>query len=376
MRVLFIWHAAVVPAYRERFRALRRVAPDIKLIVVVPDKSFEGGQWVAYQPHPADDYQILQPGSVWTTHPNALFYRMTPGQLRRLRPDIVHIHEEAWTLASVQMLLAFWNNTSIVVESFENLMRPIKWPFRVLEPLLMKRAVGFVAVTPGVEKVLRTKGARQPIAIIPYGTTAPPAIPSRQLQKPTRIGFVGRMTPEKGISTLLDAAQMLSCPFEMVFIGNGPLAEQVRTTRLVGHHGRIRWMAGLPAEDVVKNLKTMDILVLPSLTTAWWAEQFGRVLIEAMSVGTVPIGSTSGEIPWVIGDGGLVFPEGDATTLADKIEALAREPHTWAVLSEKARTRFESTFTWETVGRQLAAFYRSTSPQAGKAILDTGRQAT
>lgn len=377
MRVLFVWHAAVVSTYRERFRALRRVAPDIELIVLVPDGSFEGGQWVSYQSHPADDYRIVQPGSIWTTHPNALFYRMTLGQLRRLQPDIVHVHEESWMLASVQMLLAFWKKAPIIVESWENLMRPLKWPFRVLEPWLMERASAFVAGTPGVERVLRSKGAVQPIAVIPYGTVLPSgSAQGRQVNSPVRIGYVGRMTQEKGILTLLGAAKMLSVPFEMVFIGNGPLADQVQATHLTSDYGKIRWVSNLPPDEILEEFKSLDILVLPSLTTPSWAEQFGRVLIEAMSVGTVPIGSSSGEIPWVIGDAGLVFPEGDSHALAKTLEGLIRDPREWAVLSHKARARFESAFRWETVGRQLEVFYRSISLWKGDAMVENRRQAT
>ena len=59
--------------------------------------------------------------------------------------------------------------------------------------------------------------------------------------------------------------------------------------------------------------REMDVLVLPSRTTPTWAEQFGKVLCEALLCGTPVIGSSSGEIPWVVTTtgGGLVYPEGD-----------------------------------------------------------------
>ena len=68
----------------------------------------------------------------------------------------------------------------------------------------------------------------------------------------------------------------------------------------------------------------MDVLVLPSRTTPTWAEQFGRVLTEALSCGTCVVGSDSGEIPWVIGTtgGGMVFPEDDVAALAETLTLL------------------------------------------------------
>ena len=58
-----------------------------------------------------------------------------------------------------------------------------------------------------------------------------------------------------------------------------------------------------------------EVITLPSLSTSYWLEQFGHVLIEAMSCKTPVIGSSSAEIPKVIGDAGFVFKEGDADDL-------------------------------------------------------------
>jgi glycosyltransferase involved in cell wall biosynthesis len=59
----------------------------------------------------------------------------------------------------------------------------------------------------------------------------------------------------------------------------------------------------------------MDILVLPSRRVGMWAEQFGRVLVEAMAARTLVIGSSSGAIPEVIGDAGFIFEENNENDL-------------------------------------------------------------
>jgi glycosyltransferase involved in cell wall biosynthesis len=66
----------------------------------------------------------------------------------------------------------------------------------------------------------------------------------------------------------------------------------------------------------------MDVITLPSLTTAHWKEQYGRVIAEAMACGVPVVGSDSGAIPEVIGTSGLVVPEGDPVALGDALHRL------------------------------------------------------
>ena len=66
----------------------------------------------------------------------------------------------------------------------------------------------------------------------------------------------------------------------------------------------------------------LDCLALPSLTRPNWKEQFGRVLVEAMACQVPVVGSDSGEIPNLVGDAGLIVPEGDAAALAAALRRL------------------------------------------------------
>jgi glycosyltransferase involved in cell wall biosynthesis len=87
-------------------------------------------------------------------------------------------------------------------------------------------------------------------------------------------------------------------------------------------------------------MHALDILVLPSRRKAMWAEQFGRVLVEAMAAGKIIIGSSSGAIPEVIGNAGYVFRENDSNDLAVKIESVLRISETdRSQLLERANAR-------------------------------------
>jgi glycosyltransferase involved in cell wall biosynthesis len=102
----------------------------------------------------------------------------------------------------------------------------------------------------------------------------------------------------------------------------------------------------------------MDALVLPSRTTASWAEQFGHVLIEAMAAGVPVIGSSSGAIPEVIGEAGLVFPEGDAGALRVQLATLFDDPALRKRLVALGRARVDRLYTNERIARAQRDIYR------------------
>ena len=73
------------------------------------------------------------------------------------------------------------------------------------------------------------------------------------------------------------------------------------------------------------HFKQFDVLVVPSLSTPSRKEQFGRVIAESMASGVPVIGSSSGAIPEVIGEHGLIFEEGNSEDLAEKIQSMVSD---------------------------------------------------
>jgi glycosyltransferase involved in cell wall biosynthesis len=121
---------------------------------------------------------------------------------------------------------------------------------------------------------------------------------------------------------------------------------------------RISWLDELHSGDMPAFYHSLDALVLPSLSRRNWVEQFGRVLIEAMACGTPVVGSQSGEIPGVIGDAGLTFPEGDSAALAQHLYRLQHDPRLWADLTHRGRRRVEAQFTQHLVASRTVQVYR------------------
>jgi glycosyltransferase involved in cell wall biosynthesis len=145
--------------------------------------------------------------------------------------------------------------------------------------------------------------------------------------------YAGRFVESKGIEILLQAYQRLSdrSKTSLLLVGGGPLEESAR-----GIEG-VRVVGAVRPSELAPLLSLAEVVVLPSLTTPAWKEQFGRVLIEAMACGVPVVGSDSGEIPNLINatGGGIVSPEGDPVALAHNIDLLMSDLPLRMLLAER-----------------------------------------
>jgi glycosyltransferase involved in cell wall biosynthesis len=123
--------------------------------------------------------------------------------------------------------------------------------------------------------------------------------------------------------------------------------------------GQVAFDAARPSGDVPAYLNQLDVLVLPSRTQSNWKEQFGRVLVEAMACGVPVVGSTCGEIPNVVGDAGLVFPEGDTDALRGRLNQLMTTPELRCRLGQAGRERVLAHFTQAEIARRTVELYRA-----------------
>jgi L-malate glycosyltransferase len=175
------------------------------------------------------------------------------------------------------------------------------------------------------------------------------------------IGYVGIITERKGVFVLADAFRRAKLAnAQLVYIGSGD-ADDALHAAIAGDDALRNAVSFVPAvghAEIPRFLASLDILVLPSLTTPRWKEQFGRIIIEAMASRVAVIGSDSGGIPFVIGTGGLVVPEGDSESLSAALRELALDPTKRERLSECGFERVCRSFTWSAVANQVADLYR------------------
>jgi phosphatidyl-myo-inositol dimannoside synthase len=104
-------------------------------------------------------------------------------------------------------------------------------------------------------------------------------------------------------------------------------------------------------------VNAMDVLCAPSQTTRQWREQFGRMLVEAFACGVPVIGSDSGEIPFVLGNTGIVVGERDREAWVAAIESLLTDGQRRAVLGRLGRRRAVEEFSWREIARRHLEFF-------------------
>jgi glycosyltransferase involved in cell wall biosynthesis len=216
-----------------------------------------------------------------------------------------------------------------------------------------------------VAPILRAKGLslEKPVSVIPLGVDPEPfasAEPIEPQEMPgPRVGFVGRLELVKGLDTLLDAFAQLTTPASLVIAGDG--SERARLhARIDSLQTRASIIPPIPYEDMPAFLRSLDILVLPSITILpLHREQFGRVLVEAMAAGVAVIGSSSGAIPEVIGDAGLVVPERDPGALAAAIDRLLGDASQRQVLIDRGHQRVQERFAWPVIAELTRDLFRA-----------------
>jgi glycosyltransferase involved in cell wall biosynthesis len=161
------------------------------------------------------------------------------------------------------------------------------------------------------------------------------------------------------VDLLLAATVGLGADWRLSIAGDGPARTELEAAaRAAGIAERVRFTSWLPGSALPDFYRSLDALVLPSRSTPSWTEQFGRVLVEAMACGVACVGADSGEIPRVLGEAGLTFPEGDVAALRARLAELAAQPALTARLGEAGRQRVLAHFTMERIASQTADVYR------------------
>lgn len=371
MRVMMVSKALVIGAYQRKLEELAR-QPGIELTAVVPSSWREGRSRFHLERVYTSGYELIVAPLAFNGQFHLHFYPTLGRLLRQRRPDVLHMDEEPYNLATWHALrLAQTAGARSLFFTWQNLLRRYPWPFSRFEQINYRRAGYAIAGNPSAVEVLRAKGCRRRLAVIPqFGVDpaifapAPGSGGGARGSAPGRtptfsIGYAGRLVPEKGVHILLRAcAALTGIDWALHLLGQGP--EQARLAALAAELGlsqRVTFLGHVPSTETPAFYRTLDVLAVPSLSLPNWVEQFGRVLIEAMACGVPVVGSRSGEIPWVIGDAGLVFPEGDAAALGRALTLLAADPAQRAELALAGRARVLAHFTQARIAAATAEVY-------------------
>ncbi len=167
--------------------------------------------------------------------------------------------------------------------------------------------------------------------------------------------YVGRLSVEKGLDTLLSAWEMLEGKLPLKIVGDGPLASQV--AEAAKGLSQVEWLGRKPLTQVHQLMGEAKVLIFPSQ----WYETFGRVAVEAFAKGTPVIAARIGAIAELVDHGrtGLYFKPGDAADLAAQVAWILNHPQKLHQMRQQARLEFEAKYTAGTNYQRLMEIYTS-----------------
>ncbi len=392
LRVLHISHACALRTNRAILGTLQETGEvDLHLLTALRVR-LAADSWQECEAPLAEAGYGFSALPILSQHIRMHVYRGLGDLVRRFRPQVIHLDYEAGSATAMQAGWAAARITErppLMVTSYENILRDfaveagralrLGRPDRAAQLLLldrmekrmMGRVAGLAALSPEAVEIYRRKGFRGTSRIVPLGINTDSFRPldSSGLRHELGlrgfvIGYVGRLIREKGLDLLIHAASCLHGEYMLLVdtfeqypnpVYRQELQDLAKAMRVAG---RIVFFDARH-EEMPRYINCLDCLVLPSRSTPTWKEQYGRAMIEAMACGVPVVGSNSGNIPHVLGQGdGLVFPENNVEALAAALRRLQEDSVLRRDLSLRGREKAIRDYSCSTQCRMLLEMYR------------------
>lgn len=354
--------ACVVGAYQ---RKLEEIAadPELELVVAVPPFWKDERGITRLERAYTEGYRLEVLPMAFNGNFHLHFYPGFARLLDEVQPDLVHIDEEPYNWATYHAnRLARQRGAKTLWFSWQNLLRQYPWPFSQIERYNLEHSDFGIVGSQTAAQIWRGKGYTGPLEVIPqFGVDPDMFSPPEQPRNggPVHIVYAGRLVPEKGVDLLLKALQLLAGNWRATILGGGPEEARLRESASTsGIAERIMFRAQIPSIAMPDFYRQADILVLPSRSRRNWIEQFGRVLVEAMACEVAVVGSETGEIPYVIGNAGLTFPENDVAALTGVLTRLIEDVDLRRTLAKQGRARILAAFTQHRIAQATIAVYK------------------
>ncbi len=191
--------------------------------------------------------------------------------------------------------------------------------------------------------------------VIKPHTIDPPIV--RGLTSPKHVAYVGRLSPEKGVDTLLDAWRDIEVSIPLLIVGDGPTRSSLmRQCDRLGLKD-VHFLGQKPRQDALDIMASSYFLVVPSICL----ETFGLTVIESFALGVPVIASRIGGLAESVTNGrtGLLANPGDPGDLSQKMRTLLRSPSLRREMGGAARLRYEAVYAPDRNYEQLHDIYTS-----------------
>jgi glycosyltransferase involved in cell wall biosynthesis len=371
LRVLRVYHGGRDPAHRRRERALQAAGVDLTL--VVPSVWPESGSdpQLPVEAFSVVELPVSRPGDV-NRHRYADSRRLAR-LIREVRPDVLDVHEEPFSLAGRQWLAAAPPGLPVVMYTAQNVDKRFPPPFAQYERMAYRRAAALYPCSVQAASVARGKGFAGLVEVLPLAYDDTLFTPGAQSADDREIvlALFGRLLPEKGVIDAVRVMARLNAirPARLIVNGDGPEAAGARAVASsLGVADRFELTPWLPIAEVAASYRRAHVVLVPSRPTETWVEQFGRVIVEAQASGAVVAGYASGTIPEVGGEAAVLTEVGAVHELADRIAELLDDPGEFSRRRDEGIT-LSAGRTWPRVAiRQAELYGRAAFGEAGRQL--------
>ena len=349
-RILVVSHPAVLPANQHLYRELRARGWDIKL--VVPNKWTNEYGAITARPLSGMEGAFIPRQVLSAGRPQRHVYISPPPHLlRRLRPDVLFLEEESFSLCAAQWSRAAMRlGVPYGIQATDNLDRTLPYPMQRSRAAVLTHAAFVAARSPAAASLARKWGAPGVPEVVPR--LMPLWKPEqRHHHAKFTIGFVGRLAAATEIADLLTAFRLMTAPARLIFVGQGPITDQL------AEESGVEICARNHPDNMRAAYAQIDLLVLPSRPTPAREEQSGRLLVEALVCGIPVITSDTAESNWILKatGGGWLTPDGDTAALAALLDQVATDETARRARAETGSRAAADLFSLRAVADKMGA---------------------
>ncbi len=357
---------------------------DIEVAIAAPDRRpVEGAKVYTIKPPfraVFEGHPEWRGASKYSTLSTPRFTKLYNGYLEQIvkivddfKPDIIHVNHASYLTWIASYIKSFYGIAYVVTVHGTGIKLATQdRRFRALTRQALERAEQIIAVAPHARSwLLKVFGNRlfRRSRVIPAGvqlsnfnnlTHDNPAFDKKYNTKGKKVAlFVGRLTKEKGVEYLIQAAMKIKG--EVFIVGEGPEKERlqklarkrkVSNVKFLGYYGKNQ------AAALREFYARADVLVLPSVVD----ESLGLVILEAMAARTPVVASNKGGIPLVVKDGksGFLVRARSAKAISEAVNRVFLDPVLGQAMATNARTVVAEKFDWAVLTPQIVSIYNKT----------------
>lgn len=404
MKVLIISYGGLAEDAKIIFREYLHQGIDLYVIApskIAVNKTYYPSGFLEYKEKEFKENYRFFPVPLVNSGRHHYFKMFNPFKLykafKKIKPDVVHVFNEYSSTHLLEAIvlrnLLYGKNVPVLCYVFENIpfgsakikvslsgesiksiirsiLRPIKFFYN------KKNVNGIVGVNEDSLKIIKETGINVPMVKIFPGISLNLFFKKdksecrKKVGLPEEIklaGYFGRISEGKGIETLIGAISNLN-DYGLVLLGatgEGKYEDKIRKlVDISGIKDKTYFIKSVPFDKLNDYYNSLDVFVLASETQTDWKEQYGRVLVEAMSCQLPVVGSSSGAIPEVINGypKGLIFKEKEMNDLTEKI----RESENVSFNSEFNLKDFLEKYSIENFVKTNINFYKKILEKNGK----------